>query len=320
MKNIYNQLLQDDLIKPKQFEFLEAIHTKKIVSIYMELRLILYLGILLFTGGIGYYAYQNLGDIGHILAMVLISISIIVGFYFIKKFAKAYSNLEVNVDLAYFDYLLILISLLIVSLFTYVQVYFDLVALLLNWTSFIAAIMFIFMAYRYDNRALLSMGIVALAAGIGLSVSPINWIEGNWVSSLDLYIISILFGAVLIVVGQISQNKEIKKHFRFTYQNFGLVLFYSGCVTAMFSENIGFAIFLLISAGMIGYYTWDKKEFLFFLYSSIAGYLGFTYLVFKLLNKLDDDSKLWAILYYIPITSIAFIIFILKNKHRFYHD
>lgn len=319
MSNIYKQLFQDSLINSKQFEFLEAIHAKKIVSVYAELRLILYIGILMFTGGIGYFAYQNLGNIGHLLAMVLIGATIIIGFRYIKKYSKKYSNYEVIVDIAYFDYLLILVSLLIISLFTYVQVYFDLVEALLNWTSFLVAVIFFFIAYRYDNRALLSMGIVALAAGIGLSVTPISWVEGNWTSSIDLYIISIFFGAVLIGVGQVSHHKEIKKHFRFSYQNFGLLLFYIGCIIAMFVENAGFAILLLASVGLIGYKAWTEKEFLFFLYSSIAGYLGFSYLLFKILMEIDNDS-LWFLIYYIPISIIIYIIIILKNKHHFSHD
>lgn len=318
MNNIYKQLFQDGLINPKQFGFLEAIQTRKIISVYAELRLILYVGILMFTGGIGYFAYQNLGDIGHVLAMVLIGASIVVGFHFINKFSQSYSNQEVHVDLPYFDYLLILVSLLIISLFTYVQVYFDLVEVLLNWTSFLAAAIFFFMAYRYDNRALLSMGIVALAAGIGLSISPVNWVEGNLASSIDLYIISIIFGALLIGTGRISQKKEIKPHFRFTYQNFGLLLFYLGCITGMFVENAVFGILLLAAAVLVGYRAWNNKEFLFFLYSSIAGYFGISYLLFRIMSAIDDDS-IWLLIYYIPISTIVYVTLMLKKKNHFSH-
>jgi hypothetical protein len=320
MDNTNKELFQRNLIDDKQYRFLEAIRTNKIVSLYYELRLVLYLGIMLFTGGIGYFAYQNMGTIGHRIAMILISAAIIAGFYFIRKFAKPYSNVEVTVYHVYFDYILILVSLLIISLFTYVQVYFDLTDLLLNWTSFISAAIFIFMAYRYDNRALLSMAITVLAAAVGLSITPVDWVKGEWLLSSDLYRISIVLGVSLAVVGQVSQYKNIKKHFRFTYQNFGLLLYFIGCLSEMFEGDykLFYALLTFVSAGILTYYTWVKKEFLFFMYANIAGYIAFTYLLFMAENRMEGDYILFV--YYFPLTCIAYIVFLFNKKSHFAHD
>jgi len=115
MENIYKELFQKKLIDQKQFELLDAIRSNKIISVYYELRLILYLGILLFTSGIGYFTYQNIGKIGHLISMFSIAALIIVGFYFIKKYAKPYSNLQVKIEHPYFDYLLLLFSTINIS-------------------------------------------------------------------------------------------------------------------------------------------------------------------------------------------------------------
>ena len=129
MKNINQQLFQKNLITEKQFDFFEEIRNNERISLYFELRTILYLGIMLFTGGIGYFAYQNMSNIGHILSMLLLTMAIVVGFYFINKFSKPFASSQVIVEHAFFDYILILVSLLIISLLAYIQVYFDLVAL-----------------------------------------------------------------------------------------------------------------------------------------------------------------------------------------------
>jgi hypothetical protein len=320
MENINQELSERNLITEQQFKFLEAIRTEKIISLYFELRLILYVGIMLFTAGIGYIAYQNMTDFGHIICMILIGSAIISGFYFIIKHAKPYSNQEVVVNQIYFDYILVLVSLLIISEFAYIQVYFGLVQLLLRWTSFISAGILFFMAYRYDNRALLSMGITALAAAVGISITPIDWVQGDWTFTSNIYLTAIILGILLILAGQFEEKKEIKKHFRFTYVNFGLLLYFIGAVSAIFDSNyeLLFGAITLVTAILIILYTWKMKEFLFFLYSSIAGYIALTYLIFEALEKVETDGDIYF--FYFPITCIAYIVFLVTKKSHFAND
>lgn len=261
-----------------------------------------------------------MGEIGHLVSMALIGVAIIVGFRFISKFAQPYSDLEVTVSHSYFDYILVLVSLLIISLFAYVQVYFGLVELLINWSSFISAALLLFMAYRYDNKALLSMGITALAAAAGISITPVNWVKGQWSATSDLYVVAILLGITLLVVEQVTYRAGIKKHFRFTLQNFGLVLYLIGCIAAMFNSENGslYASLIVASAGFLLWYTWKKKEFLFFLYSNIAGYIAITYLLFKLVESQQGDYGFF--IYYFPLTCISYILILVNNKSHFAHD
>ncbi len=317
--NIYRKLYDKDLITEKQFTFLEAIRTAKIVSLYSELRLLLYLGIILFTTGVGYFAYENLGSIGHILLMFIIAASIIACFAFIGKHAKPYSSEKAEVKHIYYDYIVLLSALLIISLFTYIQIYFELVELLLNWTSFISSVLFFFMAYRYDNRGVLTIAITLLAAAFGLSVSPINWVHGDWVAVSQLYFIGMLLGSFLLVAGHLSQSKAIKSHFQFSYQNFGLLLLYAACISAVFDSEYSILIAVLTSTitALIAYRSWNKKEFLFFLYSSITGYITFTYLFFRLVESSDG---ILLMLYYVPLSCIGFIVFLINKKSHFSDD
>ncbi|MCB9359930.1 MAG: DUF2157 domain-containing protein [Flavobacteriales bacterium] len=321
MENIYKQLFKDKLINEKQHELLDAIQSNKIISLYYELRLTLYLGILLFTSGLGYFAYQNLGNIGHILSMLLIAIAIVVGFFFIKKYALPYSSEKVTVTKPFFDYLLLLVSLLMIALLTYIQVYFDLVELLLYWTSYLSTAILLFMAYRYDNKALLAMGITAFAASVGLSISPVNWIRGEWVPTSSLYLISIFLGIVLIAVGQYTHQQHIKAHFKFTYQNFGILLYYIGCLSGMADGDFQhlFTFILLVSAGALSYYTWQTKEFLFFLYSNLCCFIAFTYLIFSLLFEIGNGSEI-LLVYYFPVTCITYIVLLITKKSHFTND
>jgi hypothetical protein len=276
---------------------------------------------MLFTTGVGYFAYQNIGEIGHVVSMILIGIATIVGFYFISKHSKPYSNNEVTVSLPYFDYLLLLVSLLIISLLVYVQVYFNLTEILIHWSSYLSATVLFFMAYRYDNKALLAMGITAFAAAVGLSISPVNWAMGKWSATNELYNISILLGILLVIAGYASTQKDIKKHFKFTYQNFGLLLLYIGGVSSIFDSHfeVLYALLMVASAGYLSYYTWKTKEFLFFLYSNLTCYIAFTYLLFSMADTMSSGFEI-LLIYYFPITCITYLVLLITKKSHFKND
>ena len=316
MSNLHKDLFDDNLIDEKQYQFLDAINKRKVVSLYYELRLLLYLGILLFTGGIGYIVYQNLSSVGHIALMFLLTVCIGIGGYYIHLKSKPYKSSQVNVEHFYFDYVVVLISLLIISLFTYIQVYFDLVELLVKWTSIVTSALFMFIAYRYDNKMILSMGITAFAAAIGLTVTPVNWITGEWLSGVNIYVLSISLGIFLLVIGQMLNQKNIKKHFTFTYHNFGILLTYFGTLALIFDSNqeVLFAFVLLVFSGLVGWYSWKQKTFLFFLYSCICIYISFTYLFFSM----GVGEVLW--IWYFPISCILAVVLLVKHKAHFSND
>lgn len=321
MKSIYKKLFDKDLIEQEQFKVLEAIETNKIISIFYELRLMLYVGIILLSTGIGYFAYQNMGRFGHFSCMLLLVAGIIACFLYVTKYALPYSNAEITVTHPFYDYILILASLLIIGLFSYIQVYLGLVHLLLNWSTFISAVILLFMAYRYDNRGLLSMGVTALSATFGIVISPVDWTKGEWLPALDLYNTGIILGISLVLIGQLSLMKQIKSHFRFTYQNVGLLMFFMACIAAIFDSKypVLYAFLLLLSSGAVIYYSWKFKEFLFFLYSSISGYITLTYLFIELIDSIETDAFI-LLLYYFPFSCAAYIIFLVKKKNHFVNE
>lgn len=318
MKNINEELHDKELITNNQFEYLEAIRTNKVVSLYLELRLVLYLGILLLTGGLGYLVYQNMGSLSHILSMILIAAGIVGCFYFVDKNALPYSNDEVKASHSYFDYILILGAMLIVALFSYIIIYFEL-AKFISISTIIGSAILLYLAYRYDSTALLSMGLVAFATAVGLNISPLNWISGELFETANLYTTAILLGILYCLVGYFSDKREIKAHFQFTYQNFGLMLYFIGLLSAIFMSELEIfcAGVLLLSAITIGYFSWIKKEFLFFLYSAISGYIALTYLIYHILDAADGEILM---VYYIPFSCIGLVAYIVGNRKHFTND
>ena len=319
MSKIHRILFEKKLLTEAQFQLLDAIDSDRIISLYSELRLLLYLGIILFTGGVGYFVYENLGNIGHYLIMGVMVIATYMCFSFIVKLAKPYMHDKVEVENIYFDYVLLLGSLLVAGLLTYLQVYFNLVEYLLNYSSFITAILFLTIAYRYDNKGVLAMGITVLAAAVGLSISPVDWAKGDLVAIDRLYVVSIILGALLAGAGHFSEQLMIKKHFSFTYWNFGLLLYYLGCLTGIFNSDyqVAYAILTLVTAASLTRAMWQQKEFLLFIYSSLASYISISYIIFNIMESIDGFILL---IYYIPFSLIAYIVLLIKKKSHFSND
>ena len=78
-------LRSKNLITEAQHQALEPIVTRQVVSVFYELRTLLYLGILLFTTGAGLLIYENIGEMGHLLSIAGLFVLTIVCFIYAFK-------------------------------------------------------------------------------------------------------------------------------------------------------------------------------------------------------------------------------------------
>ena len=128
-----------------------------------------------------------------------------------------------------------------------------------------------------DNKILLSMAITALIATFGLTITPVGWIKGEWFQTTHLYIISIVSGIGLVVLGYYLAKKSIKQHFLFSYQNYGLLLFYVGLLSAIFDSHNGilYALITSVASVLILIYSWRVDTFYVFLWRDTSSFCYF---------------------------------------------
>jgi hypothetical protein len=316
MNDSHRQIFEKNLIDKKQFEYLDAISTGKLISVFYELRTLLYLGVLLFSGGIGILIYKNIGQIGHIISLVILCLVTLACAWYVFKNKKDYFHEQVGPPTPYFDYILLLGSLLLICIQAYLQFLFGLWDSYLGSSSLITAMFFFYIAYRYDHLGILSMAITAFAAYWGINVSLQRNME--FFASQQLYLTGIIFSTALAAAAIYLNRVSIKEHFTFTYINFCSLIFFISALTGLFSGDTKVIYLLLISAGCVAsvYYANWKRSFLFLLYAFVFGYIGFTYLVSLLLKQTSGYMEiLWF--YYPFISCAAFIYFIIKFKNRF---
>src|SRR6478609_10411738 len=214
------ELFDKSIITEEQFNKIDLITSGKIVSVFYELRSLLYLGVMLFTAGAGILIYQNIGELGHIAAIIALCVLTLVCFWYAIKEGAEYSNGPIKAPTPYYDYVLLLGCLLFISVQGYLQFQFGILDDNLGWSTLITAALFFYFAYRFDHVGVLSLAITALASFWSINVSPQKWHSGDFFSGSNLYNTAIIFSIVVGGIAFFLDHREIKKHFTFTYLNF----------------------------------------------------------------------------------------------------
>jgi hypothetical protein len=315
-EKILQNLQEKGIISSEQSKVISEYEMTKPFSLHYELRTLLYLGITLLTGGLGVLIYQNLDTIGHGVIVALIAIITLAcfGFAFWKR--ERFTWEEVKNPHHFSDFVLLLGCTSFLILEGYLQFQYDLFGLKYGLVTFIPAILFFFCAYFFDHRGVLSMAITAFASWVGVNIAPFSVLEKNDFSAPNFLITAIILGLVLSGLGLISEYKNLKKHFSFTYLLLGSNLTLIAALTGMFSHTNWF-IYALISLFLcLGLFLYARKtqSYIFLLMGTIYGYIALTYMLFKLAEYAHNDFVYMFGMYYFLLSGVGVIVFLMKIK------
>lgn len=312
----HKELFERNLLTQEQHDHVEDIAMRRIVSLYFDLRMLLYAGVLLFSTGIGILIYKNIGEIGHLVAIGALMILTAACFVYMFRKGPRYHHQEVEGPTPFFEYVVLLGSLLLITVQGYLQFKYELLTENLGISTLISAAVFFVVAYRFDHLGVLSLGITALASFFSITLSPTKWYSGDFLEGQHLYLTAIFFGTGLALAALFLERKNIKAHFTFTYLNFALLIFFAGTLSGMLIEE-GRMIWylLLVYAGVV--FAWfsarRRRSFLFLLYASVAGYMATTYLLSETVMR--NAEVLWF--YYSILSCGGFVYFIVKYRNYF---
>lgn len=309
------ELRDKNLLTEEQYAHIETIVSGKILSVYYELRILLYLGVLLFTTGVGILIYQNIGELGHLLSILGLFILTVVCFLYVFRKASPYTHGKVKAPTPYFDYVVLLGCLLFISVLGYLQFQFSILNEALGETTLVTAAFFFYAAYRFDHLGVLSLAVAALASFWSISVSPQKWYSNDFFETANLHITALIFSASLAVIALVLDRKNIKKHFTFTYLNFCSLIFLTAALAGIFINDDDYLLYLLllyVGCGLTAYFAHLKKSFLFLLYAFVFGYIGTTYF---LTDVILGDPYIWF--FYLVASCGGFIFFIVRYKNYF---
>ena len=324
--DVFNYLEKEGLISPFSFEKIKDAESKKLFSLHWEIKTLLYLGILLLTGGLGILVYKNIDSLGHQVVLLFIASVCACCFFYAFKQKLPFSASRVNAPNGFFDYILLLGCLTFITFLAYFQYQYNIFGNLYGLGVFIPMLVLFFCAYYFDHLGILSLAITNLAAWVGITVTPVRILEENEFGSNRIIFTGMLLGIFLISAGIASCRKNFKQHFDFTYTNFGMHILFISVLAAMFQFYATYILWFLFLAGIVYYfYTTAFKERSFYklLISTLYGYIGVTYIIVNLLSYIEtfDMGAVYLGFIYFIASGFGLILFLIRtNKKLKTHD
>jgi hypothetical protein len=252
-----------------QLDVLAEIHLKKRYSVHQELRAAIYIGVLFITAGVGFTIKQYFAQMGDIAIIGSLTSGALAAFLYCFLKGKPYSSDEVESPSILFDYLLFFGCTLYAADIGYVETQFHLLGDSWHNCLLVSAALFFFLAYRFDNRLVLSMALSTLAAWFGFQLSS------RVLSFHDYYRGSaIAYSLITFAVGSLSNRLAVKKHFFDVYLNFTVHFLLAALLTgvAEYRFSSWHLPAMAASIAAVAVYSMRTRRFLYMLYAILYGY------------------------------------------------
>jgi hypothetical protein len=302
------QWKEQGTISPAQYAHLAGLCRREPFSLFLELNVLLYAGVLAFVAGLGWTVSTWSQQLGDVLVLTILSTILAACFWYCFSRAPAWSPAETPAPNPIFDYVLYLGSLIWSLELAYLENRFHVLSGQLDFYLLATTGLFFFLAYRFDNRFVLSLGLSSLAGWFGLTIS--HWSAHEDVAYRQyalLYCLLVGAGGVLV------QRRGLKPHFLATYLNIAANLLFWAVLSGVFNRQ-GYGVWLLallIACGASLAWGLAGRQFAFVAYAAVYGYVGASSMF---LRSVTDET---AVLSYFVVTGVAMLIALIQIGRRF---
>jgi hypothetical protein len=295
-------------ISPEQHSHLASLCRGEPFSLFLELNILLYAGVLAFVAGLGWTVTTWSQQLGDVVVLAVLSIILAACSWYCFSRVPAWSLAQTPAPSAVFDYVLYLGSLVWCIELAYLEN--RLHALSGQWDFYLlaTAVLFFFLAYRFDNRFVLSLALSSLAGWFGLTIS--HW-PSHQDSAYRQY--ALLYCLVVGLGGALLQRRAIKPHFFGTYLNIAANVLFLAVLSGVFQRE-GYGVWflaLLLACGASLAWGLKRRQFIFVAYSAVYGYVGVSAMLIR------NTNDFTFILTYFVFTAVAMVVGLVMIARRF---
>jgi hypothetical protein len=295
-------------ISPEQYVLLAALTREEPCSVFLPLNILLYAGVLALVGGLGWTVRVYAAQLGDVIVLAALTAILAASLWYCFSRALPWAAAETPSPNLMLDYVLYLGCLTWSLELGYLESQFHLLSG--QWDIYLlaTACSFFALAYRFDNRFVLSLALTALAGWFGITIS--RW-PGNQEASYRQY--AILYGLIVAVAGIALRRLSIKPHFFGTWLNVAANVLLAAVLSGVFDREGYVLWFLLLLAGCGASlaYGLARKQFAFVAYAAVYGYIGLSSI---LLRDMNDGTTILA---YFVVTGIAMLVTLILIARRF---
>jgi hypothetical protein len=296
------------ILSDAHHDTLAALVRRERFSLFLELNALLYIGVLSLVGGLGWTFQTYFTNLGDPLILSILSALCAACLYYCFSHAAPYSHGEVEPPSLAFVYVLYLGCLLFSSELAYIEFRFHLLRDTWDYYLLFTAAAFALLAYRFDNRFVLSLALASLAGWFGLKLSAFGWISGD-----VLRMSALAYGAAVAGLGATLYRQGIKPHFVEVYlhlaANAGFMAMVSGVRDSSAGAFYLLALVLLSTTSVVLGIRFNR--FAFVAYAAVYGYAG---LSMRVLSYLTGTT---ATLGYFVVTGTLMIAGLAALARRF---
>jgi len=273
-------------ITPAQHDTLAALVRKQRVSVYFELSALFYLGVLSFVGGLGWTMRAYVANLGDAAILSMLSAIVAAAFYYCFAKVGPYANTEVASPTLALDYVLYLGCLVLSVEIGYIEYRFHLFD---NWHHHLLIVSVIFgaLAYRFDNRFVLSLALSSLAGWLGIRISGLEAVAADPLRGAAL-----VYGAFVAGIGTWLSRQDIKAHFLDVYLHLSAHVVLAALASGIGEPGMGLAYLaaLLSLCGAAIVLGVRYRKFAFVTYGILYGYGAVS---FRLMPLIDDPTAIF---------------------------
>ena len=318
MNHLYENLHTDGLISDESFEKIKQ--KQDLFSVHWEVKTLLYLGVLFLTTGLGILIYENIDTIGHKVVLALIAFICTGCFVYCFKTALPFSSGKVKSPNTSFDYILLLGSISFLTFIGYLQYEYKVFGTNYNLATLIPMLVLFFTAYYFDHLGILNMAIVNLAVWMGVSVTPKALLLNSDFDSQTIIYTYLVLGIILLTGAYLTQRLNFKKHFKFSYQHYGVHVTFISLLAGYFHfYNSPFAMLWMLALFAIAWVifrdAFKNHSFYFLLLVVLYSYVAVSSLVVRVMLLAEDEGALYLTMLYFIGSAIG-LIFLLINLNK----
>ena len=226
------RLVEAGVLPPDEAPRLLRVARGELLSVHWELRALLYVGVLLVTGGVGLLVKENLDRIGPVVIVAGIGLAAAAALGWVLRVAPPFSWREVPSPNLAFDYMLLLGVLLAAADLAYVEVKFTPLGANWSWHLLIVAVFTALAAFRFDSRVVFSLALSTFAAWRGVSAARFG-LDLWWKAGDAVRWNAIACGVLFAVLGLALKRTGRKAHFEPVAVTLGWLLILGALASGM---------------------------------------------------------------------------------------
>ncbi len=303
------QWKESGAITSVQFDAISELVRKDRFSVFVELNALFYLGVLSFVAGVAWVIQTYLSTLGDTAILSGLTLLLCLSFSYCFSRALPYSPDQMESPNPAFDYVLYLGCLLFAVELAYLETRFHLMQSEWDYYLLFSSVLFFGLAYRFDNRFVLSLALSTLAGWFGLRISRFAFSYGE---SLRPY--ALVYGVLVASIGIWLHRCGIKKHFTETYLHIASNVLFGALISGITVRESAW-LYLMGLLGLAGIAIVEGvrfRRFAFVAYGVLYGYIGMSV---RLLRDVRIDST--AALSYLIVSGMLVILSMILLARRF---